>query len=176
MVATSNFLDVTVDGTYAYVADYYLGVRIINISAPSSPTEVRFYKIFDTDVISVDGNIIYANGRDGFYILQNHLLTNVEENEKIPIEFLLYQNYPNPFNPTTTIKYSIPKLSFVTIKIYDVLGSEVATLVNEEKPAGTYEIEFNGHSDEGQNLTSGVYFYSLRAGSFVQTRKMILIK
>ena len=90
--------------------------------------------------------------------------------------FNLSQNYPNPFNPTTTIKYSIPKLSFVTIKIYDLLGCEVATLVNEEKPAGTYEIEFNGHSDEGQNLTSGVYFYKLRAGNYVETKKMILLR
>jgi hypothetical protein len=90
--------------------------------------------------------------------------------------FNLSQNYPNPFNPTTTIKYSIPKLNFVTIKIYDLLGCEVATLVNEEKPAGTYEIEFNGHSDEGQNLTSGVYFYKLRAGKYVETKKMVLLK
>jgi len=101
----------------------------------------------------------------------------VEEDLSVyPTEYALSQNYPNPFNPTTTIKYSIPKLSFVTIKIYDVLGSEVAALVNEEKPGGTYEVEFNGHSDEGQNLTSGVYFYQLKAGSYVETKKMILLR
>ena len=96
----------------------------------------------------------------------------VEENlNGHPTEYALSQNYPNPFNPTTTIKYSIPKLSFVTIKIYDVLGSEVATLVNEEKPAGTYELTWNA-----ANLPSGVYFYQLKAGSFVETKKMILMK
>jgi hypothetical protein len=94
--------------------------------------------------------------------------------------FILSQNYPNPFNPTTTIKYSIPELSFVTIKIYDVLGSEVTALVNEQKSVGTYEVEFNSHSggvrSAGGGLTSGVYFYRLQAGDFIQTRKMILLK
>ena len=101
-------------------------------------------------------------------------VVSVEENqirEIVPNEYLLYQNFPNPFNPTTTIKYSIPKLSFVTIKIYDVLGSEVATLLNEERPAGTYELNWNAN-----NISSGVYFYTLQAGDFVETKKMILLK
>jgi len=85
--------------------------------------------------------------------------------------FNLSQNYPNPFNPTTTIKYSVPKLSYVTLKVYDVLGSEVATLVNEEKPVGTYELSWSA-----ANLPSGVYFYQLRVGEFVQTKKMLLLK
>ena len=80
-------------------------------------------------------------------------------------------NYPNPFNPSTTIKYQIPQLSLVTLKVYDVMGSEVATLVNEEKSAGTYEVEFNA-----TGLTSGIYFYQLKADSFVETKKMILMK
>jgi len=88
-----------------------------------------------------------------------------------PKVFTLKQNYPNPFNPSTTIKYEIPKLSFVTIKIYDVLGNEVAALVNEEKPVGTYELNWNA-----ANLPSGVYFYRLQAGNFVETKKMILLK
>jgi len=85
--------------------------------------------------------------------------------------FNLSQNYPNPFNPTTTIKYSIPKLNFVTIKIYNVLGIEVATLVNEEQTVGTYELNWNA-----ANLPSGVYFYQLRAGNYVETKKMILLR
>ncbi|NNG27336.1 MAG: T9SS type A sorting domain-containing protein, partial [Ignavibacteriaceae bacterium] len=89
----------------------------------------------------------------------------------IPESFLLKQNYPNPFNPITKIKYQIPELSFVTLKVYDVLGSEVATLVNEEKPVGNYEIKFNGIG-----LTSGIYFYQLRAVSFVETKKMVFMK
>ncbi len=86
-------------------------------------------------------------------------------------EFVLEQNYPNPFNPSTTIYYSIPELSFVTLKVYDVLGSEVITLVNEEKPVGTYEITWHA-----TNLPSGVYFYRLQAGSFAETKKMVLMK
>ncbi|MGB5530251.1 MAG: right-handed parallel beta-helix repeat-containing protein, partial [Ignavibacteriaceae bacterium] len=93
----------------------------------------------------------------------------VEEDLSVnPTEYALSQNYPNPFNPTTTIKYSVPKLSFVTIKIYDVLGSEITTLVNEEKPIGSYEVEF-----DADGLTSGVYFYRLQAGFFVETKKMV---
>ncbi|MGB5893753.1 MAG: T9SS type A sorting domain-containing protein, partial [Ignavibacteriaceae bacterium] len=91
--------------------------------------------------------------------------------------YSLEQNYPNPFNPITTIQYQIPELSFVTLKVYDVLGSEVALLVNEKIPAGSYAAEFDANK-----LPSGIYFYKLqvyapgRAGSFVETKKMILLK
>jgi photosystem II stability/assembly factor-like uncharacterized protein len=88
----------------------------------------------------------------------------------------LAQNYPNPFNPNTKFRYSIPNRSNVVIKVYDVLGKEVATLVNEEKPTGEYEVIFDSHSGNVRNLTSGIYFYQLQAGSFVETKKMILLK
>ena len=91
-------------------------------------------------------------------------------------EFELFQNYPNPFNPSTKISWQAPAGSWQTLKVYDVLGNEVATLVDEYKNAGKYEVEFDGHSDEYQNLSSGVYFYQIRAGDFVQTKKMILLK
>jgi len=99
----------------------------------------------------------------------------------LPIGFALGQNYPNPFNPSTTINYSIPSSSFVTLMLYDVLGNEVATLVNEEKPQGSYEIKFSTGSGSSSgreiyNLPSGIYFYRLQAGSFVETRKMVLLK
>ena len=81
------------------------------------------------------------------------------------------QNYPNPFNPSTTIEYQIPKATFITIKIYDVLGKEVVTLVNEEMPAGIHEVNF-----ESNDLTSGLYLYKISAGGFEQTRKMLLVK
>ena len=83
----------------------------------------------------------------------------------------LAQNYPNPFNPITRIRYQIPEPSLVTVKVYDVLGNEIASLLREEKIAGSYEIEFNGSS-----LTSGIYYYRITAGSFSQTKKMILLK
>jgi len=97
--------------------------------------------------------------------------TYVEELNNILANYKLHQNYPNPFNPTTTIKYQIPELSFATLKVYDVLGSQVATLVNEEKPVGSYEVEFDATS-----LSSGIYFYRLQAGSFIKTKKMIIMK
>ena len=107
-----------------------------------------------------------------------------DENEKFPSTFSLFQNYPNPFNPSTRISWQSPVGSWQTLKIYDVLGNEVATLVNEYKPAGEYEVEFSGQSDEGQNLSSGVYFYQLRiigpemnsGQGFVKTKKMLLLR
>jgi hypothetical protein len=92
-------------------------------------------------------------------------------NNEVDLAFHLGYNYPNPFNPLTIIKYKIPELSFVTIKVYDVLGSEVAILVNEEKSIGSYTIEF-----DASKLTSGIYFYKLKANNFTQTKKMILLK
>jgi hypothetical protein len=89
--------------------------------------------------------------------------------------FVLSQNYPNPFNPSTTIRYSIPIAGNVTLKVFDILGKEIATLVNEEKPAGEYEVEFSA-TGGGRNLPSGIYFYQLQSGSYVETKKMILLR
>jgi len=106
-----------------------------------------------------------------------------ESQSSIPTEFKLYQNYPNPFNPSTKIIYEVPYVissgtmqSSVTLKVYDILGNEMATLVDKDKPAGIYEVEFSSHSGEIRNLTSGVYFYQLRAGGVILTKKMILMK
>jgi len=93
------------------------------------------------------------------------------EGELQPIVYDLEQNYPNPFNPSTVIKYSIPEVSKVVLKLYNLLGEEVAILVNEEKIVGYYKVEFNA-----ANLPSGVYFYRIQAGSFVETKKMILLR
>ena len=89
----------------------------------------------------------------------------------MPTEFSLSQNYPNPFNPSTKIKYALSIRQYAILKVYDILGNEIATLVNEELPAGSYEVEF-----DGSKLTSGIYFYRLQAIDFNQTKKMVLIK
>ena len=94
-----------------------------------------------------------------------------EKNGINPDEFILEQNYPNPFNPTTTIEYSIPMAGLVTIKIFDILGREVTTLVNEEKQRGNHLVKFNA-----SNLSSGIYFYRLQAGNFMSEKKLILLK
>ena len=101
----------------------------------------------------------------------DYLVGVQQESGNLVDVYNLSQNYPNPFNPTTAISYSIPNSSFVQIQIFDILGRKVSTLLNEEKTAGNYKINFNA-----SNLTSGVYFYRLQAGSFVQTKKMLLIK
>jgi len=94
-----------------------------------------------------------------------------EDEPNLPTKFNLMQNYPNPFNPSTTIDYSFPHNSVITLKVYDVLGNEITTLVNEEKQAGIYEFEFNAIG-----LPSGIYFYQLKADDFTKTKKMILLK
>ena len=81
------------------------------------------------------------------------------------------QNYPNPFNPTTTISWQTPVAGWQTLRIYDVLGKEIATLVNEERPAGGYKVSFNAG-----NLTSGIYVYKIQIGSYIQVKKMVLLK
>ena len=129
--------------------------------------------------------------------LKNGNPVNANNEEEKIYSFGLEQNYPNPFNPTTKIRFTIPNnvilspavgginyaknLTQVTLKIYDVLGNEIAMLVNEEKPAGEYEVEFNvsllsGSVSAEGGYASGVYFYQLNAGSFIQTKKMLLLK
>jgi len=100
-----------------------------------------------------------------------YLVTGVADERAIPEEFALSQNHPNPFNPTTTIHYELPLEGFVTLKVFDVLGNEVATLVNERKEEGRYQITFDASS-----LSSGVYIYQVRINDFIDTKKMILMK
>jgi hypothetical protein len=103
--------------------------------------------------------------------LIGNVMTGVEDNNNVIVEYSLSQNFPNPFNPITKIRYTIPKTSFVTLKVYDVLGREAATVVNQENPAGNYEAKFNA-----AGLSSGIYFYKLQAGNYTEIKKMILIK
>ncbi len=137
-------------------------------------TKQHFYSYIDKNLLS---------SRHQFRLKQIDFDGSYKYSEVIDVKiefvnsFDLLQNYPNPFNPTTTIKYSIPSVissgarNLVTLKVYDVLGNEIATLVNEEKPAGEYEVNF-----DASKLASGIYFYQLRTSSFVQTKKMILLK
>ncbi len=106
-------------------------------------------------------------------------ITEVKSDEIVNNNFQLYQNHPNPFNPVTSLQYAIGSGQFVSLKVYDILGNEVATLVNEENPAGSYEVQFNA-----EGLSSGIYFYQLSArtptgktdAGFIETKKMLLIK
>jgi len=126
----------------------------------------------DGDKIVYDN--LNAQSIQGTIVMHNRIFFSKEGDEElsfVPTELTLEQNYPNPFNPTTTINYSIPVAGNVELKIYDVLGNEVATLVNENKAPGNYSADFNASS-----LASGIYIYTLRANNFVQTKKMLLMK
>jgi len=141
-------------------------------SGAAAPAPWTFIHVF-----TVEGNNPYycephggpgGSGMSGVVVVETPV--SVEE-ETIVDQFKLGQNYPNPFNPSTRISYSVPSASFVNLKVYDILGNEVVVLVNEEKQAGSYEIDFNA-----AELTGGVYFYQLTTNSFVDTKKMILMK
>jgi Secretion system C-terminal sorting domain len=147
-------------------------------SIPSFPTDYAYILAKNFGLInfsSNDDNRAYDFSLKGAFIkgqiYGDTTVTEIATKNYRPNEFLLRQNFPNPFNPSTVINYEISQSSFVKIKVYDVLGREIAIMVNEEKPAGKYSITFNGG-----NLSSGIYFYSITAGSFHQTKKMVLLK
>ncbi|MFH0735675.1 MAG: T9SS type A sorting domain-containing protein [bacterium] len=123
-------------------------------------------------------NLLYNNGSSSFNLdgarvqVVYSTLTDVNESEiSVVDKFSLNQNYPNPFNPNTTISFSLPKEEFVTLKIYDILGKEIATLINAELSAGTYQKDW-----QPKNISSGIYFYRLQAGKYTETRKMSFLK
>ena len=137
------------------------------------------------------GNVISDNVRSNeeITISNKDIMRLKVKGGSIPEQYILYQNFPNPFNPSTKIKFNIPRLSFVTIKVYDILGNEVVTLISDEFIEGKYEVDLNSYYSASKsfqsfgNLASGIYFYQLQAtpedsqsGTFIQTRKMILIK
>jgi|WetSurMetagenome_2_1015567.scaffolds.fasta_scaffold20476_2 hypothetical protein len=126
--------------------------------------------------LTLDANDFFGQNPTNEFYIDDYVLDNlppvsVDQENTTPVEFSLSQNYPNPFNPATSIEYAIGSRQFVTLKVCDLLGEEVATLVNEEQPAGKYEVEF-----DGSGLSSGIYIYKIAAGNFVETKKMILLK
>ncbi len=203
-----NFLDYSLDIEFipGNPSNVWCGLESVNFSSDTGKTWVNEFNFINGegvlyDMVFTDENSgwIYAGG--GGILTNMYRTTNgghggivsVDNDNQnlLPAEFKLEQNYPNPFNPSTKIKFTIPNViasgakqsQLVTLKVYDILGNEIAILVNEELSPGEYEVEFNGHSGEVRNLpagrqglTSGIYFYSLRAGELIQTRKMILMK
>ena len=121
----------------------------------------------------LDSFLYVGTSRTGVWKLSiPEMIVSVEENTiETPTNYILNQNYPNPFNPSTTISFSLPNKEFVTLKIYDALGKEITTLVNEELNAGSYKNDWNAG-----NLSSGIYFYRLQAGKYSETKKLILLK
>ncbi|MDP2363587.1 MAG: T9SS type A sorting domain-containing protein, partial [Ignavibacteria bacterium] len=137
-------------------------------------TDVRALAVSGTNLFAGTSNNFFAGiTGDGVWRRPlSEMITGADDQIiEIPSQFILEQNFPNPFNPSTIIQYAIGSTQIVQLKVYDVLGKKVATLVNEEKSAGSYEISFNA-----TQLSSGIYFYKLHAGSFVETKKMLLLK
>lgn len=138
------------------------------------------YKVVATigqPIIGVAPNAPHINSL-GFWYLSNHnlLIEGEKKPSSEPTSFILMQNYPNPFNPETEIRFALPKASYVVLKIYNTVGQEVRTLLDEEYQPGSYSTRWDGRDSNGSIVPSGMYFFHLRAGEFVQTRKMILMK
>ena len=158
--------------------EYTLHPPIFSLTQNVGLDSIYSYFDFGETYITIKGCII-----DGV-VYGDTITVGVENEQKLnPTSFKLEQNYPNPFNPSTKIKFTIPSVvasgakqsQLVTLKVYDILGNEIATLVNEEKPAGEYEVEFNPASSI-KHPASGIYFYQLKAGSYIQTKKMVYLK
>jgi predicted CXXCH cytochrome family protein len=152
-----------------------LGDKLAAASASDSTSNNFYRALFNHDYVSADGSHGVHNTKYARELLTsaiaNFTPTGVEQEEGIPVVYKLAQNYPNPFNPSTTIKFSIPKVSDVKITIFDAIGREVEELVNEQMDAGNYSLNWNA-----TNLSSGIYLYRIETGSFVDIKKMILLK
>ncbi len=173
-------------GDFAYISHFTAGVTVVDISDPTNLIEVAQY---DTYPLNDNPNyrgcwgaypftqngMVFASDMEGYLTVLQFTETNtsvfVGEPEQIPNKVVLHQNYPNPFNPTTTIEFSIPQTEFVTVKVYNIVGHEITTLINDELSTGNHSIQW-----DGSHQLSGVYFVQIESGSFIKTRKMVLIK
>lgn len=166
--SNSHFLltNLPTGGTWIQKRDKYAN------SGASWETDEEFFPGgFTYDIIECD-NKLFLGRDDGLYV--KGIVAGIKDNRKnteIPKEYSLAQNYPNPFNPSTKINFQLPGSIMVTLKIYDVLGNQIATVINDVRPAGKYSVIFDANA-----LSSGIYFYQLTAGNFVQTKKMVVLK
>lgn len=144
-------------------SDGEIGGVIPNIRPP-----LNDYTIDKMYLQGIDAELEYAVQELNYMVGATGIKNEINQ---IPITYSLSQNYPNPFNPVTTISYQIPKMSYVELKVFDLLGREIAVLMNKETAAGKYDVKF-----DGSNLSSGVYFYRLKASGYVETKKLLLIK
>jgi choice-of-anchor B domain-containing protein len=183
-ITTSIVHNIETYGNYAVVAHYTAGVRVLNITNPAAPSEIAWYDTYPSNngntyngcwgvYMFPSGKIVASDRQTGLYVLRSNavLVGNQHNNQNTPKQFALKQNYPNPFNPVTKIEYSLPKNVYATIKVYDILGKEIATLVDKFERAGNHWVTY-----DAANLPSGVYFYTLKAGDYTETKRMTLVK
>ena len=178
-------------GDFAYISHFTAGVTVVDISDPTNLIEVAQY---DTYPLNDNPNyrgcwgaypftqngMVFASDMEGYLTVLQFTETNTSvfegEPEQIPNKVVLHQNYPNPFNPVTTLRYDLPEQSTVNIIIYDMLGRQFKSLINQTQDAGFKSVIWNATNDFGKPASAGVYLYQIQAGEFVQTRKMVLLK
>ncbi len=182
---SSNVHNVDIYGNLAVISHYTAGVRILDISNPVSPVEIAWYDTYPqhngttwdgckgTYMFPGSGKIIANDKQTGFYCLKigTPLVGINSNNIALPDKISLAQNYPNPFNPVTNIEFNLPKNDNVAIKIYDLSGKEIMTLIDGQVRAGTNRLTF-----DASNFSSGIYFYTLETKNFKDTKKMIVVK
>jgi len=173
--SVSSFDTLTFDYAYAVYLSDFVDSLIVNISVDGGLTYTNIFRKGGHNLATAQSTTLpfipYSNSQWKTFSYPMSIVIPYSTNTVIPANFELMQNFPNPFNPSTKISYSVPHESFVTIKVYDILGREVRQLVNEYKRPGTYTVAFNSH-----NLSSGVYFYSLKTDGFYTVKKMVVVK
>lgn len=179
-IIPNDYLEIATVGFLPIDIPYYIDFSINKYDCSiydrppyGTPFPVRYYvrAVDKIEWLSVPSDFVMTQGILPEQGIEPGEGDKIILNNTVPKFFDLNQNYPNPFNPVTNIKYGLPEDIFVTIKIYDILGREVKTLVNEFKNAGSYIVSFNGIE-----FTSGIYFYRIQAGNFVSVKRMVLIK
>ena len=161
-MSEQSALFVNWDTTARFFSDYHKGLKSIH-----GMRDRRYLWSVGTD-----GLIIASTDSGKHWVEKSRGITGIQtKDESVPQHFSLSQNYPNPFNPSTVIEYSLPKATFVSVRVYDLLGREVGSIVSERQGAGRHEALFNG-----DGLSSGVYFYRIQTPEFIQAKKMLYMR
>jgi hypothetical protein len=168
------------DGDLLYIAKEGGGMKVVDVSDPTNPSLISTFSTIDycADVAPRD-SLVYIADADGGLLIAQHTFAPVSidnKNGAVPQSFHLDQNYPNPFNPVTTLRYDLPENSLVNITIYDMLGREVKTLINQTQNAGYKSLIWDATNDYDKPVSAGIYLYQIQAGEYISTKKMVLLK
>jgi choice-of-anchor B domain-containing protein len=183
-ISTAIVHNVEIYGNYAVIAHYTAGIRVVNITNPASPVEAAWYDTYplnnNTNFAGCWGVFMFPSGKiigsdisGGLFVVKTtfNMTGSQNGNNSTPSKYALKQNYPNPFNPSTKIEFAVAKNSHVTLEVYDAVGRQVGSLVDEFKTAGNYSVRY-----DASGLASGIYFYKLQSEGFSETKKMTLLK
>ncbi|MCK6623400.1 MAG: T9SS type A sorting domain-containing protein, partial [Calditrichia bacterium] len=175
-----NIQDLHISNQRAFLLGNNGDVIAIDVSNPQQMQEVGYYNYTDIsgafDLHSVGDYVYIAHGDARGVVIKYEGNTGIEPDASSLQGFRLFQNYPNPFNPNTTIRYNLPKALSVNLKIHTITGQAVKTLVSRIQPSGEYDVQWDGRDNTGKAVASGVYLYQLKAGEFVESRKMVLLR